>query len=38
MGPLSEECERGKHDFCDSTNLNSPLGCECDCHWRDDDE
>ena len=28
----SDDCERGHHERCDGTNLNSPMGCECECH------
>jgi hypothetical protein len=34
----SDECYRGQHDQCDGCNLNSPMGCNCPCHFEDEEE
>ena len=35
MSSKSDECYEGRHEDCDGCNLNSHLGCECECHYED---
>jgi hypothetical protein len=32
MDTMTDECHLGNHEDCDGVCLDSPMGCECDCH------
>jgi len=31
----SDECWQDRHDDCDGFCLDSPMGCECECHFEE---